>query len=87
MEPAVILPVLFVVDRDPNSLEAMLSDLSGRFGKDFKVTGETSREAALAALQEIAAAQEPLALLLVDDAATDFLAQAHELHPGAKRVC
>jgi thioredoxin reductase (NADPH) len=86
MEPAAILPVLFVVDRDPNSLEAMLSDLSGRFGKDFRVAGETSQEAALAALQEMAAAQEPLALLLVDDAATDFLALAHELHPRAKRV-
>ncbi|MEA2201311.1 MAG: thioredoxin reductase [Solirubrobacteraceae bacterium] len=86
MEPTAVLPVLFVVDRDPSLLEAMLSDLSGRFGKDFKVAGETSREAALAALQEMAAAEEPLALLLVDDAATDFLALAHELHPRAKRV-
>src|SRR2546423_9376507 len=86
MEPAAILPVLFVVDRDPNSLEAMLADLSGRFGKDFKVTGETSREAALAALQEMAAANEPVALLLVDDVASDFLERAHELHPQAKRV-
>ena len=86
MESAAILPVLFVVDRDLSSLEAMLSDLSGRFGKDFKVAGETSQEAALAALQEMAAAEEPLALLLVDDAATDFLALAHELHPRAKRV-
>jgi hypothetical protein len=58
VQPAVP-PVLFAVDRDPNSLEAMLSDLSGRFGKDFAVTGETSREAALAALQEMAAAEEP----------------------------
>ncbi len=86
MARAAVLPVLFAVDRDPNSLEAMLSDLSGRFGKDFTVTGETSREAALAALQEMAAAEEPVALLLVDDAASDFLARAHELHPRAKRV-
>jgi hypothetical protein len=34
----------------------------------------------------MAAANEPVARLLVDDAATDFLARAHELHPGAKRV-
>ena len=86
MAQAAVLPVLFAVDRDPNLLEAMLSDLSGRFGKDFTVTGETSREAALAALQEMAAAQEPVALLLVDDAASDLLARAHELHPRAKRV-
>src|SRR6266550_3851806 len=86
MAQAAVLPVLFAVDRDPNSLEAMLSDLSGRFGKDFTVTGETSPEAALVALQEMAAAEEPVALLLVDDAASDFLARAHEVHPRAKRV-
>ena len=56
MVESVALPVLFVVDHDPNSLDAMLSDLSGRFGRDFAVRGETSPEAALAALGEIAAA-------------------------------
>jgi hypothetical protein len=79
-------PVLFVVDCDPGSLEAMLSDLSGRFGKDFTVTGETAPEAALAALAEMAAADQPVALLLVDHTASDFLARAHKLHPRAKRV-
>jgi hypothetical protein len=64
----------------------LLSDLSRRFGNDFTVRGETSPEAALAALGEMAAANEPVALLLVDDAASDFLARAHELHPRAKRV-
>ena len=77
--------VLFVVDHDPNSLDVLLSDLSRRFGNDFTVTGDTSPEAALAALQQMAAANEPVALLLVDDA-SDFLARAHELHPSAKRV-
>jgi thioredoxin reductase (NADPH) len=78
--------VLFVVDHDPNSLDVLLSDLSRRFGNDFTVTGDTSPEAALASLQQIAAADEPVALLPVNDDATDFLAQAHELHPRAKRV-
>jgi thioredoxin reductase (NADPH) len=86
MVESVALPLLFVVDHDPNSLEAMLSDLSGRFGNDFAVRGETSPEAALAALAEIAAADEPVALLLVDDVSPDFLARAHQLHPRAKRV-
>jgi thioredoxin reductase (NADPH) len=78
--------VLFVVDHDPNSLDVLLSDLSRRFGHDFTVTGDTSPEAALAVLQEMAAADEAVALLLVDDPASEFLAQAHELHPWAKRV-
>src|SRR5436305_11618981 len=81
-----VLPVLFVVDRDPNSLDVLLSDLSRRFGNDFALRGEASPEAALATLQDMAAAHEPVALLLVDDSALDFLARAHELHPGAKRV-
>jgi thioredoxin reductase (NADPH) len=34
----------------------------------------------------MAVAEKPVALLLVDDAAADFLARAHELHPRAKRV-
>ncbi len=86
MVESVALPLLFVLDHDPNSLEGMLSDLSGRFGNDFAVQGETSPEAALAALAEIAAADEPVALLLVDDVSSDFLARAHQLHPRAKRV-
>lgn len=83
---AAILPVLFVVDHDPTSLDVVLSDLSRRFGNDFSVRGEAAPAAALAALKKIAAAKEPVALLLVDATASDFLARAHELHPGAKRV-
>jgi thioredoxin reductase (NADPH) len=84
---SVALPVLFVVDHDSNSLEVLISDLSRRFGNDFTVRGETSSEVAHAALREMAAANEPVALLLVDDdVASDFLVRAHELHPRAKRV-
>jgi thioredoxin reductase (NADPH) len=86
MARSVVLPVLFVVDRDPNSLDVLLSDLARRFGNDFALRGETSPDAALAALQKMAAANEPVALLLVDDTAPEFLARAHEFHPGAKRV-
>ena len=79
--------MLFVVDRDPSSLEVLLSDLARRFGNDFTVRGETSPEAAHGALGEMATANEPVALLLVDDdIAPDFLERAHELHPRAKRV-
>jgi thioredoxin reductase (NADPH) len=81
-----VLPVLFVVDHERASLDVLLSDLSRRFGSGFAVRGETSSEAALAALQEMAATNVPVALLLVDDTAADLLTRAHELHPRAKRV-
>jgi thioredoxin reductase (NADPH) len=79
-------PVLFVLDRDPRSLTALLSALARRFGNDFRVAGESSPQAALDALEEMAATSERVALLLVDDLASDFLDCAHQLHPSAKRV-
>jgi thioredoxin reductase (NADPH) len=79
-------PVLFVLDRDPGSLEVLLADLTRRFGKDFTVRGDDSPLDAVATLQKLASANEPVALLLVDDSLPDFLTQAHELHPRAKRV-
>jgi thioredoxin reductase (NADPH) len=79
-------PVLFVLDRDRNSLDVLLSDLARRYGNDFTVTGETSPDAALSALREMTAANERVALLFADAAAADFMARAHELHPLAKRV-
>jgi thioredoxin reductase (NADPH) len=79
-------PVLFALDQDQRSLDALLSALSRRFGNDFTVTGETSPEAGLRALEQMAAAKVPVALLLVDDLGSGFLDSAHELHPSAKRV-
>ena len=80
------LPVLFVVDHDRGSLDVLLFDLSRRFGNSFAVMGETSPQAALESLRTAAVAHRPVALLVVDDAASDLLSEAHELHPNAKRV-
>jgi thioredoxin reductase (NADPH) len=79
-------PVLFVVDPDPASLQVALSALSHRFGNDFSVAGETSHRAAFDALRQMAASGVPVALVLVDEAHSGFLARAHELHRSAKRV-
>ena len=56
--PGADLPVLFVVEHDPISLDGLLSDLSHRFGNDLRVRGETSPAVALVMLQELAAAGE-----------------------------
>src|SRR5437763_643478 len=79
-------PVLFVLDHDRTSLAVLLADLTRRFGKDFIVRGEHSPHDAVIAMRELATADEPVALMLVDDDSSDFLAQAHELYPRAKRV-
>jgi thioredoxin reductase (NADPH) len=84
-------PVLFVIDDDAGVLHALRDDLGRRFGKDFRVVGESSAAAGLAALRGLADAGEPVALLIVDHdlsgmPGVDFLARAHDLHPLAKRV-
>src|SRR6516162_5226808 len=79
-------PVVFVLDHHQRSFDALRSALTRRFGNDLTVTGATSASAALRALEEMAAAGEPVALLLVDDLGSDFLDRAHRLHPSAKRV-
>ncbi len=79
-------PVLFVFDHDRNSLDAVVGDLARRFGSDFDVRGDSSEDAALVALDELASANEPVALLLVEAGASKLLTRAHELHPRAKRV-
>src|SRR4051812_24235878 len=85
MERSPALPVLLVVVDDSGARSELQSDLSRRFGNDFRVRAETSSKA-LAALQEIADENAQLALLLVDVAATDVLERAHDLHPRSKRV-
>lgn len=84
--PTTVLPALFVLDRDRRSLEVLISDLSRRFGNDFAVIGRRSPADALETLGQMAAAHQPVALLLVDDSAGGLLARAHALHPRASRV-
>jgi thioredoxin reductase (NADPH) len=79
-------PVLFVLDRDHNSLKVLLAGLTRRFGNDFTVAGESSPATALAVLEGMAAAGVPVALVLAGGGDDEFLALAHHLHPGAKRV-
>jgi thioredoxin reductase (NADPH) len=78
--------VIFVVDRDPHSRQLLLSGLTRRFGADFTVAGEPSPATAVAALEEMATSAVRVALVLADDDTPEFLARAHHLHPGAKRV-
>ena len=58
--------VLFVIDDDKGVVHAMTEDLRHRFGHDFRITGETSAAAGLAALRDLAAGHESVALLIVD---------------------
>ena len=84
-------PVLFVIDDDAGVVQALRDDLRRRFGADFRVIGESSAAAGLAALRRLADEHRQVALLIADHGmsempGTEFLARAHEMHPLAKRV-
>ena len=84
-------PVFFLVDDDGNLLRALAAELERRFGADYQVRSERSPEAGLAALERLAAGQDPVALLiagqwLAGSSGVEFLVRAHALHPEAKRA-
>jgi thioredoxin reductase (NADPH) len=84
-------PVLFALDDDADVVRALRADLSRRFRRDFRVLGESSANAGLATLGQLAGQGETVALLIADHHMSEmpgleFLARAHELHPSAKRV-
>jgi thioredoxin reductase (NADPH) len=84
-------PVILLVAHDRRVLDALAGDLGRRFGADYRVVAARSAAEALAALEPPAAGAEEVALVvaareLPELGGLELLLQAHELHPGAKRV-
>src|SRR5262245_54935912 len=85
------LPILITVDDEPEVLWAVDRDLRQRYGADYQTIRAPSGEAALAALSDLKKRNQTVALFLVDQrmpgmGGIDFLAQAIEFFPRAKRV-
>src|SRR5215212_93563 len=90
-EQSAIRPALLTVDDDPQVLRAIERDLRRHFGRDYRVVGADSGDAALDALDELQRREEPVALLLADQrmphmTGVEFLEQARDRVPDAKRV-
>src|SRR5918996_2399696 len=90
-EQSTIRPALLTVDDDPQVLRAIERDLRRHFGRDYRVVGADSGDAALDALDELQRREEPVALLLADQrmphmTGVEFLEQARDRVPDAKRV-
>ncbi len=84
-------PVLFAVDGDRGAVDALRADLGRRFGREFRIIGESSPAAGLTALRELADRRVPVALLIVGQeldgmSGVAFLGLAHEMHPLAVRI-
>ena len=84
-------PAFVLVAEDGSRLEALRRDLSRRYEADYQVIAVASAAAALSTLRNLPDSGMEVALVFADERmagmdAVDFLACAHDLHPGAKRV-
>ncbi|MGA3324819.1 MAG: FAD-dependent oxidoreductase [Terriglobia bacterium] len=84
-------PVLLTVDDDAEVLRAVERDLRHRYAEHYRVLRADSGTAGLEALKGLKRRNDSVALLLVDQrmpqmTGVEFLGQAMELFPNAKRV-
>ena len=56
-------PVIFVADDNPATLRTIERDLERRFGRDYRIVTSPSLEAGIRALERLAAASSPVALI------------------------
>ena len=84
-------PVLLTVDDDREVLRAIERDLRRNYASDYRVLRAESGPAAMEIVRELKVRNNPVALFLVDQrmpglSGVEFLQQAVELYPDAKRV-
>ena len=84
-------PVVLTVDDDAEVLSAIGRDLRARFREDYRIVKAGSGAEALQTTRELKQRGAPVALFLVDErmpamSGTQFLVQALEMYPDARRV-
>jgi thioredoxin reductase (NADPH) len=84
-------PTIITVDDDREVLRAIERDLRRRYSERYRVLKADSGQSALEILRELKVRNDALALLLVDQrmpgmSGVEFINQANELFPAAKRV-
>ena len=84
-------PVIFSIDDDPSVLNSIERDLRAKYGQDYRILPINRGKAALEYLKKMEQRNETVALFLVDQrmpemSGTEFLAEAMQTYPQAKRV-
>ncbi len=84
-------PLIVAVDDDPAVLAAVSRDLRRQYGESYRVVRTDSGQRALELVQEARLRGDAVALFLADQrmprmSGLEFLAQARELYPDARRV-
>ncbi|SOD90527.1 FAD-dependent oxidoreductase [Streptomyces sp. Ag109_G2-15] len=83
--------VILTVDDDPGVSRAVARDLRRRYGASYRIVRAESGESALEALRELKLRGDLVAVILADYRmpqmnGIDFLEQALDVYPGARRV-
>ena len=86
-----VKPALLTVDDDPGVVRAVRRDLRRRYGDRYQVLAAESGAAALEIVKGLTLRGRPVAMFLVDQrmpqmSGVEFLEQAMQRAPGAKRV-
>jgi thioredoxin reductase (NADPH) len=84
-------PAILSVDDDPGVSRAVVRDLRRRFGEHYRIVRAETGDQALDALREMKLRGQPVAVIIADYRmpgmnGIDFLEQAMDLHPYARRV-
>ena len=84
-------PAILAVDDEPAVLAAVARDLRRHFGEGYRILRSASGQEGLDVLRDLVARGDQVALLVADQrmpgmSGTDFLVQARQIVPGAKRV-
>ncbi|GAB4227393.1 MAG: FAD-dependent oxidoreductase [Elainellaceae cyanobacterium] len=84
-------PAILTVDDDPEVLQAVTRDLRRQYGDRFRIVRADSGASALDAIEQLKLRNDTVALFLVDQrmpqmTGVEFLAQASDVFPEAKRV-
>lgn len=85
------LPIIFAIDDDQQVLHAIAQDLKSYYRKSYRILSTLSANEALQSLIELKNRNETVALFISDQRmpemeGVDFLQQAMEIFPAAKRV-
>ncbi|HKO32762.1 MAG TPA: FAD-dependent oxidoreductase [Candidatus Limnocylindria bacterium] len=88
---APVKPVILTVDDDVPVLRAIERDLRARYGKEHRVVASSSGAEALDAVRQLTLRGSVISLFVIDQrmpsmTGIEFLSQAIELQPDAKRV-
>ena len=84
-------PVIVAIDDDPQVLRAVERDLRGRFGSAYRIIAAESGSTALDVVRRLKLRGSAVALFIADQrmpamTGVEFLAEAREIYPDAKRV-